>query len=117
VTADGAVTTADGLMLAVRSTQGHAAGTRVKVLVRPEKIVVLERDAAPAAAPCQNTCTGTVAQTSFIGGMTRIELKRGSGAPLLVKTISTRTAERLPVGQAMTVAWSANDSVVLKNQE
>ncbi|WP_118184673.1 ABC transporter ATP-binding protein [Paraburkholderia phosphatilytica] len=117
VTADDTVATADGLTLAVRSTQGHATGTRVKVLVRPEKIGVLDSDAAPAAAQQRNTCTGTVAQTSFIGGMTRIELKRGNGAPLLVKTISTRAAERLPVGQAMTVAWSANDSVVLKNQE
>ncbi len=113
VVADNTVTAADGLMLAVRSTEGHAMGSRVKVLVRPEKIVVLDGDAAPAQL--HNTCTGTVAQTSFVGGMTRIELQRRSGVPLLVKTISSRAAERHPAGHRMTMAWSANDSVVLKN--
>ncbi|MGV2288159.1 ABC transporter ATP-binding protein [Trinickia sp. YCB016] len=113
VTANDTVTTADGFALAVRSAEGHAAGSRVKVLVRPEKIVVLEGGAAATAG--QNVCTGTIAQTSFVGGMTRIELQRQGGAPLLVKTISSRAAERLPAGQPMTVAWSASDSVVLKS--
>jgi putative spermidine/putrescine transport system ATP-binding protein len=112
VTAQNVITLADGLMLAVRSTEGHAMGSRVKVLVRPEKIVTVD-GAAPAHL--ENTCTGTVVQTSFIGGMTRVELQRKSGAPLLVKTISARSAERQGAGQPMTVAWSASDSVVLKN--
>ncbi|QCP53281.1 ABC transporter ATP-binding protein [Trinickia violacea] len=113
VTANGTVATADGFALAVRSTEGHATGSRVKVLVRPEKIAVLEGDSATTAG--QNVCTGTIAQTSFVGGMTRIELQRQGGAPLLVKTISSRATERLPAGHPMTVAWSASDSVVLKN--
>ncbi|MFM0418871.1 ABC transporter ATP-binding protein [Paraburkholderia aromaticivorans] len=112
VTGDNMVTAADGLMLAVRSTEGHATGSRVKVLVRPEKIVALDGGAAPAHL--ENICTGTVVQTSFVGGMTRVELQRRSGAPLLVKTISARAAERQAAGHSMAVAWSAQDSVVLK---
>ncbi|TKC88736.1 ABC transporter ATP-binding protein [Trinickia terrae] len=112
VTAKDTVTTPDGFVLKVRSTEGHAEDSRVKVLVRPEKIAALDGDAAAAAG--QNACTGKIAQTSFVGGMTRIELIREGGAPLLVKTISSRAAERMPSGHRMTVSWSANDSVVLK---
>ncbi|RDU96363.1 ABC transporter ATP-binding protein [Trinickia dinghuensis] len=113
VMADGRVTTADGLALAVHSTDGRAVGARVKVLVRPEKIAALDGESSVANG--ENVCIGTVVQTSFVGGMSRIELQRPGGAPLLVKTISTRAAERLPVGQPVTVRWSARDSIVLKN--
>jgi len=112
VTAPGAVTTADGLLLVVRSTEGHARGSKVKVLVRPEKIVALP--AGEPSLPGQNRCTGTVASTSFIGGMTRIELERAGAAPLLVKTISSRASDRWPPQHPLTVGWSASDSVVLK---
>ena len=101
--------------LKVRSTEGHATGSRVKVLVRPEKISVVESDVpAIEAGDSVNECTGVISQISFVGGMTRFELATSTGATLLVKTISARAAERAPMGRPLTVRWSARDSAVLK---
>jgi putative spermidine/putrescine transport system ATP-binding protein len=102
----------DGSALKVRSNEGHASGSRVKVLVRPEKIDVVEDSEVSSAD--MNVCKGAITQTSFIGGMTRFELKLSTGGALLVKTISARAAERAPLGQTLTVRWSARDSVVLR---
>jgi putative spermidine/putrescine transport system ATP-binding protein len=102
----------DGSTLKVRSNEGHANGARVKVLVRPEKIEVVED--AEVSREEMNVCKGAIAQTSFIGGMTRFELKLATGGTLLVKTISARAAERAPLGQILSVRWSARDSVVLR---
>lgn len=99
----------------VRSTEGHAIGSKVKVLVRPEKISVLDdnENAVPGAGGA-NECTGVISQISFVGGMTRFELTTTDGPTLLVKTISARAAERSPLGRPLTVRWSARDSAVLK---
>ena len=101
--------------LKVRSNEGHATGSKVKVLVRPEKISVLESEESVATgAGGMNECTGVVSQISFVGGMTRFELTTPTGPTLLVKTISARAAERSPMGRPLTVRWSARDSAVLK---
>jgi putative spermidine/putrescine transport system ATP-binding protein len=112
VEANNTVRLNDGSALKVRSNEGHANGSRVKVLVRPEKIDVVEDSELSSADT--NVCKGAIAQTSFIGGMTRFELKLSTGGTLLVKTISARAAERAPLGQTLTVRWSAGDSVVLR---
>ncbi|WP_250511483.1 ABC transporter ATP-binding protein [Caballeronia sp. GACF4] len=115
VQGDNAVRLTDGTTLQVRSTEGHATGSAVKVLVRPEKISVLgDSDTEGASAANSNLYRGTIGQTSFIGGMTRFELKLSTGAALLVKTISSRAAERAAPGDVLSVRWSARDSVVLK---
>ncbi|GGC67733.1 ABC transporter ATP-binding protein [Paraburkholderia caffeinilytica] len=105
----------DNWALKVRSTEGHATGSKVKVLVRPEKISVLEGEESSASgAGDMNACTGVISQISFVGGMTRFELATAAGSTLLVKTISARAAERSPMGRPLTVRWSARDSAVLK---
>ena len=101
--------------LKVRSTAGHTMGSRVKVLVRPEKISVVESEGSVIeTGDAVNECTGVISQISFGGGMTRFELTTGAGAALLVKTISARAVERSPMGRPLTVRWSARDSAVLK---
>lgn len=115
VTGKDAVTTADGLALAVRSTEGHADGAIVKVLVRPEKIRVIDSDRQTAARPQYNFCTGMITQTSFVGGMTRIGIRSQAGMLLRVKMASSRAADCLPAGAPVTVGWAASDSVVLKS--
>ncbi|MGF6571738.1 putative spermidine/putrescine transport system ATP-binding protein [Paraburkholderia sp. GAS333] len=99
----------------VRSTEGHSIGSKVKVLVRPEKISVLDdNETDVTGAGGANECTGVISQISFVGGMTRFELTTTDGPTLLVKTISARAAERSPLGRPLTVRWSARDSAVLK---
>ncbi|MGU7771636.1 ABC transporter ATP-binding protein [Burkholderia sp. MR1-5-21] len=111
----GLVRLKDGTMLKVRNTEGHVPSSNVKVLVRPEKISVMEETETGAPADADtNVYSGVIAQVSFVGGMTRFELQLSTGATLLVKTISARAAERSPIGHPLTVCWSARDSVVLK---
>lgn len=110
VQAEGVVRVAANRVLKVRSTEGHAIGSNVKVLVRPEKIDIVEQ----MRADDDNTCAGTIAQVSFVGGMTRFELTLADGATLLVKGISARAAERANVGQQLAVRWAARDAVVLR---
>jgi putative spermidine/putrescine transport system ATP-binding protein len=100
--------------LKVRSTEGHALGSTVKVLVRPEKIRVVEDATDQSLRADENECSGTIGQISFVGGMTRFDLKLADGRNVLVKAISSRATERAPVGQKLSVRWFASDSVVLK---
>jgi len=104
-----------GWNLAVRSTAGFAMGERVKVMVRPEKILAaVGGDAAPQG---DNRCQGAVSQVSFVGGMTRYEIALADGKTLLVKGISDRASERSASGCSMAMSWSARDSVVIKQKQ
>lgn len=104
----------DNLTLRVRSTLGCRRGDKVKVMVRPEKIVVSSQDDTAGAAGADNHCAGKVAQISFVGGMTRFDVTLPSGRTVLAKGISERAAERSPVGSALQLHWSARDSVVIQ---
>ncbi|WP_206958070.1 ABC transporter ATP-binding protein [Trinickia acidisoli] len=114
IQANGTVQFDDTRVMNVKNTEGHAVGTRVKVLVRPERIAVVDSSFGSPTASDANECTGTISQISFVGGMTRLELKLTSGRSLLVKTLSAPAVERAPLGQSLTVRWSARDTVVLK---
>lgn len=109
-----AVRVGDSWTLKVRSTEGHAPGAKVKVLVRPEKIRVIDDTAGEPLRADENECSGTIGQFSFVGGMTRFDLKLEDGRNVLVKSISSRATERAPVGKRLRVRWLASDSVVLK---
>lgn len=106
----------DGWTIGVRSTHGHSVGSKVKVLVRPEKISVADVAGPVEATPPngENACSGVITQVSFVGGMTRFELALPIGGVLLVKAISHRAIERSPLGHSLAVSWSSRDSVVLK---
>lgn len=109
------VITAGGLTLAVRSTEGHPPESKVKVLVRPENIRVTEGSEQRVVPAQQNHCTGEITQTSFIGGMIRIEVRCQGDMILRIKTASSRASDRLPPEGQVTVSWTASDSVVLKS--
>jgi putative spermidine/putrescine transport system ATP-binding protein len=104
----------DGTMLAVRGNHGHPTGAKVKVLIRPEKVSVVDEFSDVTRGNDINRLCGSVSQVSFIGGMTRLELTLPSGGTFLVKTLSSRSAERAPQGRQLSVQWSAHDSSVIK---
>lgn len=95
----------------VRSTHDARVGDRVKVLVRPEKIAIASSDVSVSR---ENHCSGVIAQISFVGGMTRFDIKLADGSMVLVKGISDRSIERVSVGSVMTVHWAASHSVVIQ---
>ncbi|MCW5230155.1 ABC transporter ATP-binding protein [Verminephrobacter eiseniae] len=101
-----------GWLLRVRSAQGFLPGERVKVMVRPEKVEVAAPGDASDAHP--NRCVGTVNQISFVGGMTRFEVRLADGCTVLVKGISDRAADRIEVGASLALRWAAHNTVVIK---
>lgn len=116
VVGDDTVRVGDHWTLGVRSTEGHRVGQRVKVLVRPEKIHAAPQGAAAGGSLAGNHCVGTLAQVSFVGGMTRFDLTLPDGRNMIAKGISDRAAERSPIGCRMQMQWSAADSVLLKTE-
>ncbi|MFT4191334.1 MAG: ABC transporter ATP-binding protein [Comamonas sp.] len=102
-----------GWTLRVRPFEGARQGEAVKVLVRPEKIAAASPGAAGAG---ENQCAGTVAQVSFVGGMTRYDVRLPSGRTVLVKGISDRAAERLGPGSPLALHWAAAHSVVIRDR-
>ena len=79
VVADGRVRVGLGELVCV--TQGLAAGDRVTVLVRPERLAVVE------AAQGPNSFTGRLARDRFLGAVRRFDLEIG-GTVVLGETMS-----------------------------
>ncbi|MBO9643594.1 MAG: ABC transporter ATP-binding protein [Pseudacidovorax sp.] len=109
---DGSVVLEGGWALKVRDTRNMRPGTRVKVLVRPEKIGVAADDDTGAAQ--DNRCVGTLVQVSFVGGMTRFEVQLADGRTVLAKGISDRGAERIAIGARLALRWKAADTIVIE---
>jgi putative spermidine/putrescine transport system ATP-binding protein len=109
---DGCVSAVDGLRFHIAGDRGVPAGTAVKVLVRPEKMQ-LDTDEVIADGSALNRLSGIVHAVSFVGGMTRLELRTESARAFIVKTISQRAAQRIRPGATLRVCWSAADTVLL----
>jgi putative spermidine/putrescine transport system ATP-binding protein len=99
----------DGTALAIASDRGIAAGTRIKVLVRPEKMHV-DTGAGP---DLPNGLAGTVTGISFAGGMTRLELATAAGRAFAVKIVSEGAAQGIRPGDALRVRWADRDTVAI----
>jgi putative spermidine/putrescine transport system ATP-binding protein len=104
----GAFRTTGGTLLRVHSRQARA-GTQAEVLVRPENIRIV---AAGEPVAGENVMEGEVAQLSFVGGRTRVEVVAG-GERLLASRISARDDTGVRPGQHVRLAWSQANSVVL----
>ena len=91
--------------------QGIASGTEVTLLVRPERLRLLVRDEAPPTEG--NLVEGTVASTSFIGGMTRIQVATADGHSLITKAISEHVSRRAQPGTSVRLTWMPEDGVIL----
>lgn len=109
---DGSVVLDGSWVLKVRDTRNMPPGTRVKVLIRPEKIGVVSDDDAGTAQ--DNRCVGTLVQISFVGGMTRFEVRLADGRTVLAKGISDRGAERIAIGARLALRWKAADTIVIE---
>lgn len=105
------MTTVSGQTYAVRD-QGIAAGSDVTLLIRPEQLQPLKSDEACPAG--QNLVEGTVDDTSFIGGMTRVHVTTHNGEPLITKAISERVASRSQPGTPLRLTWRPENAFLLK---
>ncbi len=91
--------------------RGLAAGAEVTLMIRPERLRLLGPDEAmPAGA---NPIEGVVSGTSFIGGMTRIQIAAANGLSLTAKAISEHVSRRAQPGTPVRLAWAPQDGVLL----
>ena len=87
-------------------------GAAALLMIRPERLMLLAGDAPVAEG--LNWLEGRVVATSFIGGMTRVQVETAQGVSVLCKTLSDTSAKRAQVGMNVRLAWAAEHSVVLK---
>ncbi|MGY8667869.1 ABC transporter ATP-binding protein [Bradyrhizobium sp. UFLA05-109] len=106
-TGDGLLRSSDGITF--RPAQSASIGKRV--LVRPEKLRIISEGNLPAGGV--NALSGEVDHVSFVGGMTRVTVRRANGGTFVAKSISERAALRVRPGDRLHVAWDDGDVILL----
>lgn len=126
---EGAWVGADGHVAVVRLDDGRSlrgawrqggllGGERVVLAVRPEKIALKERAAAPREAEVgMARLLGRIEDVQYIGTDTRYRVDCGGGVVLVVRVQNQRQGfvERLPVGAEVLVNWSEMDASLLRS--
>ncbi|MBN8190152.1 ABC transporter ATP-binding protein [Salipiger thiooxidans] len=87
-------------------------GSEIAAMVRPERLRVVA-PGAPAGGPGENHVSGTVEEIAFVGGTTRLGVDVGGRFKLIAATISERLEHRPAIGERISLAWNAADSVAL----
>jgi putative spermidine/putrescine transport system ATP-binding protein len=108
------VETGDGLLRASDGTTfrpARPARAENKVLVRPEKLRIISEERVPTGGI--NTLSGEVDHVSFVGGMTRVTVRRADGRSFVAKSISEPAALRVKPGDRLHAAWDDNDVILL----
>jgi putrescine transport system ATP-binding protein len=90
-----------------------APGTAVVVMIRPEKMTIARQ--LPDAAPGGNSVRGRVSDVAYLGDMSVYHVELPNGRKLQVSQTNQRhgAAARLARDEAVTVAWSPADALVL----
>jgi putative spermidine/putrescine transport system ATP-binding protein len=90
---------------------GADAGPGSKVLVRPEKLRIVDEGQLPPDRV--NVLSGEIDHVSFVGGMTRVSVRTAGGTSFVAKSISERAALRVKPGDRLHVTWDAGDVIML----
>ena len=83
-------------------------GSPVEILVRPEKLDVL--DPLPAAPP-RNRIAGVVEMVNFLGGQQEVEV-RTCGGMLAARSYLRSNLAPPPIGTPVTLGFAANDCLI-----
>jgi spermidine/putrescine ABC transporter ATP-binding subunit len=100
--------TRDGL----RPLPAAAAGTAVRVLVRPEKLKVLKS----APGPEQNAVEGTLREILYQGAVTQFFVQPRDGGPVVIAAqpnTAVTARKAFNVGDRVHVAWAPEDCVLM----
>ncbi|RUV81031.1 TOBE domain-containing protein [Mesorhizobium sp. M1A.F.Ca.IN.020.32.1.1] len=89
-----------------------AEGAEMLVMIRPERVRICGIDEAVAD---DNSLSGEVASSSFIGGTTRVTIRCDNGLNITAKMMSDRSETRPQSGARVNLCWSSADMVVLEN--
>jgi putative spermidine/putrescine transport system ATP-binding protein len=100
-----------GVRVPVDAANGHATGTSVLLLVRPESL-----DLSPMNGHVpEGSLAGSVTAHTFLGPVTRVRVASDAG-PELVATVSSSTALEFAVGQRVTARFAATSARVLDGE-
>ena len=81
------------------------------LFVRPEKLTLQENPAKSENG--QNSLTGRVIRSAFLGNLIRTELDIGLQQKLVVDATNAAGSRPLDVGRTATAAWPISDSRLL----
>jgi spermidine/putrescine transport system ATP-binding protein len=120
----GTIESIDGACAVVRLSSGEtcltttpsdvalAVGRSVELSVRPESVALTERtDGADPATTAPDAIAATVEQVAYLGGSVQYLVRSARG--LSITALGPKTGDRVPVGGAVDVRWSAGDALVL----
>ncbi|CAD7037639.1 spermidine/putrescine ABC transporter ATP-binding protein [Pseudorhizobium endolithicum] len=88
-----------------------AVGQECRLMIRPERLMMSSPENEPAAG--RNSLRGRIIDTSFIGGMTRIQVEMADGMVVTSKAISEHGRAGVQAGTEVLLEWDPVNSVVL----
>ena len=95
----------EGTISIPRNTQ---VGSRVRVVVRPEKIII------GAASTERNVTRGRIEEIVYLGEATKYLVRTVSGRPLLVKQLNRQMVPTYDAGSNVTLSWDPSDCRVVE---
>jgi len=108
------ITTRDGLHLESDSREGSLDATFV-ACIRPEALTILQ-DGTPAQTHCKTHILGRVQDVVYTAGTVRYHVTTNTGARCVVKLTSQRHLPQFNVGQAVTLACSPTDTLLIQKE-
>ena len=103
------VASCGGALLRAVASSRPAAGDKVMLTMRPERL----RFADEACAPALNRMQATVTEAVFAGERCRYHLTAADGISMVLKEPSGSAIRRRSVGEQADIAWPAADTVVV----
>ena len=116
--ADGTIVVAlDGgsvLRAGAARNRGFAAGEKVVVCLRPEALELAEAASPAGTTPRDNILAGTLRLKNYLGSVMSCEVELAGGQRVRVQTTNPRAHARFPEGGAVTIRFSPDDVLLLK---
>ncbi len=103
-----------GGSIAAHVTPGSKPKSGLVACVRPEAIAL--RAGCAAATGAENRLCGTVVDVVHAAGSIRYRVDARAGRPIHVRAPSGRQAETFSIGQAVTLAWSPQDTLLIPKE-
>jgi spermidine/putrescine ABC transporter ATP-binding subunit len=101
----------EGTIIRALSCRPPAAGEKVTVTTRPERIRFA--NGAPSSTAPRNRLSVTVTEAVFAGERCRYMLQASDGTAMVLKEPSSAAVRRRAVGERAEIAWSVEDTILV----
>jgi len=90
-------------------------GQAVRVGIRPERLRVVAGEAADRADAATSSVRGTIATVALLGSITQLHVDAPGVGRLICHQLTDPVGSRLAPGHEVTVEWSADASILLRD--